>query len=367
MTALALFTGVLVLAFLNGANDVSKGIATLVGSGVTRMKTAVVWGALWTLAGAMAAAFVAQRLVQVFTGSGLISPMPGGLGFLAAVAGGSIAWIWLATRRGLPVSTTHAMTGALFGTGLVAVGPAGLHWQPLIEKFALPLAISPLLALALVFVCFPTFKAACGRLQSFCICLHQRTALPAAAAGTLAMDAKPEFVVRENGQCDRSFAMMWRVNPVDALHWLSAGATSFGRGLNDTPKILALGFAANVALGGSPIMAFVLVAFAMGLGSLIAGFRVTETLATKVTTMSPAEGFAANLVTSTLVIFASVLALPVSTTHVRSGAIIGLGLRREARGVQWRMVREFLLAWVITLPAGAIFAALLYWCERVWR
>src|SRR6185295_10836253 len=100
----------------------------------------------------------------------------------------------------------------------------------------------------------------------------------------------------------------------------------------------------STAFGLSLTLAFLLVALAMGAGSIIAGFRVTETLANKVTRMSPSEGFAANLITVALVIFASKLALPVSTTHVSSGAIIGLGLKRDARTVQWTTVRDMLLA-----------------------
>ncbi|MBU6400626.1 MAG: inorganic phosphate transporter [Verrucomicrobia bacterium] len=251
MTAGLLILAVLALAFCNGANDVSKGIATLVGSGVTRLKTAVIWGAVWTVAGAITAAFASRGLVQAFRGSGLLSPLPGGFGFLIAMGGGSLAWVWLATRSGLPVSTTHAITGALVGASATAVGLAGIHWRVLWEKFALPLAVSPVLSLGLVLVCLPLFRLTFGRLESFCLCLNHQPALPA------------------------------------------------------------------------------------------------------------------NLVTSLLVIFASRLALPVSTTHVSSGAIIGLGLRRDARNVQWRTVRDFVLAWVVTLPVAGIIASLLYGLERL--
>ncbi|MHB8520576.1 MAG: inorganic phosphate transporter [Limisphaerales bacterium] len=366
MTAILLFITVLALAFFNGANDVSKGIATLVGSGVTRMKTAVVWGAAWTVGGAMGAVFAAQGLARAFSGSGLVSPLPFGFGFLGAVAGGSLAWIWFATRTGLPVSTTHAITGALVGAGMVAVGTAGLHWHALLEKFALPLAVSPLLALALMFVCFPILNFAFGQLQQYCVCVNHEAAIPTTPACALALNTAPSLVVSETGECAQSLATVWRLNPVDGLHWFSAGATSFARGLNDAPKILAIGLAANLALGCTSTTGFVLIGLAMGLGSLVAGFRVTETLAQKVTAMSPAEGLIANLVTSFLVILASTLALPVSTTHVSSGAIIGLGLRRNARAVQWRTVRDLLLAWGITLPAAGILAAVLYWLQHTW-
>jgi PiT family inorganic phosphate transporter len=127
------------------------------------------------------------------------------------------------------------------------------------------------------------------------------------------------------------------------------------RGLNDTPKILALGIAAAAAIGVSTAPAYVLIAVAMGSGSLIAGFRVTRTLSEKITPIAPANGFAANVVTSVLVGLASKFALPVSTTHVSSGAIIGVGLSN--RIVRWKTVGELLLAWIMTLPISALIAA----------
>jgi PiT family inorganic phosphate transporter len=361
LTALMALGCVLVLAFFNGANDVSKGIATLVGSGVTRLKTAVLWGTSWTLAGALTAALAAQGLVAAFSGSGIISPLPVGLAFLTAVCGGALAWVWFATRSGLPVSTTHAITGALVGAGLVAVSFHGIRWTVLAEKFFLPLAVSPVLALVLMYALFPALNGALGWLHDYCVCSPQGILAQGNQRTAVIAVPDPNLVVGPAAECDGSTSGGFRLNFMDALHWISAGATSFARGLNDAPKILALGLAANLALGLSSSVGFLLVGVAMGLGSLLAGFRVTETLAHKVTRMSPNEGFAANLITSLLVIFASRLALPVSTTHVSSGAIIGLGLRRGGNSIQWKTVRDMLLAWVITLPTAAACAALIYW------
>jgi PiT family inorganic phosphate transporter len=158
--------------------------------------------------------------------------------------------------------------------------------------------------------------------------------------------------------CERTPVIIAGVTVADGLHWLSAGATAFARGLNDAPKVLGLGIVAAASLSISLPVAFLGIAVAMTVGSLLRGLKVTETLAEKVTKMEPLEGLAANLVTAGLVIFASHLALPVSTTHVSSGAIIGLGLKRDARRIRWRTVREMLLAWVVTLPAAALVASL---------
>src|ERR1019366_3240648 len=134
----------------------------------------------------------------------------------------------------------------------------------------------------------------------------------------------PGVGVVSGSDCPRDTLV--RVDALDSLHWVSSGATSFFRALNDTPKIVALGFAAAAVRGVSHAGFYAAVAIAMGLGSALGGFRVTETLATKVTRMSPDEGLLANLTTSALVSAASLWALPVSTTHVSSGAIIGIGV-----------------------------------------
>ncbi len=363
ITCIAL-AAVLALAFFNGANDVSKGIATLVGSGVTRFKTAVAWGTFWTVAGGVTAAFAAQGLVKSFSGSGIITPLPAGFAFLAAVTSGALIWIWFATRTGLPVSTTHAITGALIGAGLVAVSFQGIQWHALLEKFVVPLALSPVLSLACIFALFPIINFAFGGLQKYCICRSEGSFTVVNQSACAVVAPKPELMVGCTPECAATPTVSASLNLMDGMHWLSAGATSFARGLNDTPKILALGLAASLALEISTLSGFLLIAGAMGAGSLIAGFRVTETLANKVTRMSPNEGFAANLITSLIVIFASKLAVPVSTTHVSSGAIIGLGLKRDAGSIQWKTVRDMLLAWIITLPTAGVFAAVIYWLIR---
>jgi len=361
MLAALLIIATLAVGYYNGANDVSKAIATLVGSGVTRYKTAVAWGSLWTFAGASTAIFASQGLVAAFSGKGILVAQPSGDGFLLATAAGALSWIWFATRTGLPVSTTHALTGALVGAGVAASGWAGINGSVLMAKFALPLAVGPLLALALVFAVYPLVRGALARWQGYCVCVQRPLAQSCSNDGAVCLTAEPAAVVSgTTDDCARAPGIVADLNFVDALHWITAGATAFARGLNDAPKVLGLGVAASLALSVSPTAAFLAVAIAMTAGSLLRGMKVTETLAEKVTPMSPLEGLAANAVTSLLVVFASHLALPVSTTHVSSGAIIGLGLKHDARRVRWKTVREMLLAWVITLPFAAAVAALLY-------
>ncbi len=352
------------VAFFNGANDVSKAVATLVGSGVGRDRTAIIWGSVWTLLGALTAAFAAQGLVAAFSGRGLLVNPPDDLAFIMAVAGGALIWIWLATATGLPVSTTHAITGGLVGAGLAWVGAANIHWTVLLTKFALPLALGPLLALALVFLLAPLIHRGLQRYTDSCACVQTTAAItlrttPSGNSNLTIVPAMPTLVIDKLATCAQAPTTIAGLGVVDALHWLTAGATAFARGLNDAPKVLGLGVLAahslSLPLGG----AFVLVALAMTAGSLLRGFNVLETLSRKVTPMTPLDGLAANAATSLLVISASHWALPVSTTHISTGAIIGLGLRSDARAIRWKTVRDLAFAWIITLPVAAGLAAAL--------
>ena len=339
------------LAFANGANDASKGVATLVGAGLGSPGRALRWGAAATVAGALAAGLVSQRLVAVFSGSGVLGTVPAGWMFPAAVSAGATAWLVIATHTGLPVSTTHALVGGLVGVGLVAEGFTGIHWTTVAGKVALPLALSPLLSLGLLFAVSPPVTGAFRRWNRYCVCLeHHELTLAPATGPSLA--AARELRVLAGDDCPPR--VLTRLNALDAVHWASAGFASFARALNDAPKVLALGLAGGTALGLSGGSLIVLVALAMGAGSHLAGRRVTHTLATKVTPIPADHGLAANLVTSALVGIASAVAVPVSTTHVSTGAIVGIGMRRH--DVRWKVVREFLLAWVVTVPVAAMLA-----------
>jgi len=366
---LSLFLLVLALAYANGTNDVSKAIATLVGSGVTDYRTAILWGTIWTTVGAAVSGIVAGAMLNTFS-TGLIQP---GIAAPPALAGavlfGAIAWVLVASRTGLPVSTTHALTGALVGAGLVAIGSDGLTWSAITQKIALPLLLSPVLALSLSLVLHPVIRFIAGRWEGTCLCVmpesralvtidergNTRTLFQASALG--------EPVVAVPSQCDRAGLRGVTIG-LDTIHWISSGLTSLARGINDAPKILAM-----LLLGGAlaswpseimKVAAFAGAALAMGLGSFIGGYRVTEVLAEKVTRMDHVEGLSANVTTSALVLVTATMGLPVSTTHVSSSAIIGIGILKGLKAVRWTTVRDMVLAWVVTLPVAGILSALAY-------
>lgn len=359
MVAALLVAVTLGVAFLNGANDVSKGIATLVGSGVTSYRRAVLWGTLWTVSGGMAAALASRGLVATFSGNGLLVADPAGHAFLLAVGIGAIGWLWIATRTGMPVSTTHALVGGLVGAGIAAQGVAGVQWAAVAVKTAIPLAISPFVALALMIGSYPLIGLAFRRVNRYCLCVERQEPMVLASGSVAALARGTALRVIAGADCSPSpTSVAARVNAMDSMHWLTSGATSFFRGMNDTPKILALGVLASAGTGLAVEWLFALVALAMSAGSYTAGRRVTDTLAGKVTKIAHDDGFAANLVTSALVGLASIYALPVATTHVSTGAVAGVGARK--RDVRWRMVRDMVLAWLVTLPVAGLLTSAAY-------
>ncbi len=363
------FALVLALAYANGTNDVSKAIATLVGSGVTTYRTAILWGTAWTIVGASVSALVAGAMVKTFS-NGLIRPGTTLQPTVAlAIVTGAMLWVLLASRTGLPVSTTHALTGAIVGTGVAALSGEGLVWPAIGSKIALPLLLSPLLALAVSLLVHPAVRLLSARWEGACLCV-----MPDARA-LVAIDAHGSTrtlfqgtslgqpVIAVPSHCDRT-GLQGLVIGLDTIHWVSSGLASFARGTNDAPKIVAMLLlgSATATWPSTPfqLSAFGAVALAMGFGSYFGGLRVTEVLAEKVTRMNHAEGLTANLTTSSLVLTSGWLGLPVSTTHVSSSAIIGIGLLKGVTAVRWATVRDMVLAWIVTLPASALLSALAY-------
>lgn len=360
---------VVALAFANGTNDVSKAIATLVGSGVTNYRTAIAWGTVWTMIGAGAAAFVATAMLKTFS-NGLIAPgllVPPAL--TLSVLFGAIGWVLLASRTGLPVSTTHALTGAIVGGSLIAFGKDGLIWSALAGKIALPLLLSPLLALSFSLLLHPLIRLVAARWEGACLCLMPtaRALVTIDAQGmTRTLVQTTAFgrpVMAVPSQCDRA-GLSGLTLGLDSVHWLSSGLASLARGTNDAPKIVAILLLGGMAPSWSSPMAlaaaFACVALAMGAGSYLGGLRVTEVLAEKVTKMDHLEGLSANVTTSSLVLVSATMGLPVSTTHVSSSAIVGIGLLKGVLAVRWTTVRDMVLAWIVTLPASGLFAGLAY-------
>lgn len=363
METLLLITGAaLAVAFANGANDNFKGVATLYGSGTLSYSKALAWGTLTTLAGSLSAAVLSGALVTRFSGKGLVAEaIVADPAFLAAVAIGAALAVLAATRFGFPVSTTHALTGGLLGAGLVLAGPSQLSYGILASSFVLPLLLGPLLALLLAAALHGGSRWALGRVRitnESCLCVGSERPLAAlvAGAGAVPLAAGLKVTVDHVQTCEQRYpgwALGFELGSArDRLHILSAGAVGFARGLNDTPKIVALLVGASAIGAGA---ASAMTALAIAAGGLLAARRVAETLSFRITGMDHAHAFSANVVTAALVTLASPLGLPVSTTHVCCGALFGIGIvSGEAR---WKTIVQILGAWLTTLPFAALAAA----------
>ncbi len=360
LLSVALFLTVLLLSYYNGANDISKGIATLAGSGTVKDRTAIFWATLTTLVGALVAIGLTSALLRTFSNGIVTSPITSA-NFPLTVALGACGWLFIATATGLPVSTTHAITGGLVGAGLALFGAEGIAWSLLLKKIALPLALSPLVSFGLAQLLFPMTRLALGNAQQYCVCMEVQHVAPVMLhGGTLALRSTPsEVVLDKNENCNRTVSGPLKLNVLDGMHWLTSGLTSFARGMNDTPKIAAL--LVGVQLAGAPFSnaaLFALVALAMTLGGLLNGKKVLHTMARKITNMDALQGFTANLGSAALIIAGTFYGLPFSTTHVTTSAIVSIGTRTQA-GARWKVVRDILLAWLVTLPTAALLAYVL--------
>ncbi|MFW6066969.1 MAG: anion permease [Myxococcota bacterium] len=355
----------LLLAYANGSNDNFKGVATLLGSGTTSYRRALLLATGATAAGSLVALIVARELLVAFSGKGLVpGPVAAEPTFAAAVAVAAGATVLLASRLGFPISTTHALLGGLVGAGAM-LSPDGVHGGQLANGFVLPLLLSPVLALALTATSYPSLRRLrrlSGVTRETCVCVGDRVVavvpgtLGAAQATRAVAMQMPAASVGTGATCRvRYRGTVWGVSAgrfLDAAHYASAGAVSFARGLNDTPKIAALLLVGQTLPPGAAISG---TALAIAAGGLIGARRVAQTMSHGVTEMNPGQGLTANLVTAALVIGASKWGMPVSTTHVSCGSLFGLGT--ATGGARWSTIGRIMLAWVVTLPlAGALGA-----------
>lgn len=357
-----IFLAVCFLAYSNGANDNFKGVASLFGSRTCSYRTAISWATVTTFAGSMTALFLAQALLKKFSGKGLVpDALVSSPQFVLAVAFGAGATVILASLLGFPISTTHGLTGALVGAGL-AVSANAVNFSLLGKAFVMPLLLSPLLAITtggILYVLFRFIRNRLGVTKEMCVCAgieQQAFALPR-SGGVFSEPTIPviSVAVDDSGACTQRYSGtvlgIHAGHLLDFLHFLSAGAVSFARGLNDTPKIAGLLLVASALDIRWGLAA---VAGAMGIGGLLNAKRVAATMSHKITTMNAGQGFAANLSTALLVTTASFHGLPVSTTHVSVGSLLGMGL--VAGNVKWNPVLGVLASWVVTLPCAALLA-----------
>jgi PiT family inorganic phosphate transporter len=366
MLLVALFLATCFLAYSNGSNDNFKGVACLYGCRAASYRTAITWATITTFAGSIASVFLAQALLRKFSGKGLVpDTLVGSEQFLLAVVLGAALTVILATYLGFPISTTHGITGAIVGCGLVAVGN-GVNFAALGKGFVLPLLLSPILAIVLgglLYFGLRGLRLVCNVRKEWCICVgsEERIVTLPQPTSVLAMRSAQSITlsIDEQENCRERYAgSMLGLSAqqiMDGAHFLSAGVVSFARGLNDTPKIVAM----LLLLKWMDVRwGFFAVAVAMAVGGLLNARKVAEMMSHKITAMNHGQGFSANLTTGILVIAASFFGLPVSTTHVSVGALFGMGLTTGQANP--RVMLNIVLSWLITLPCAALIAGLAY-------
>lgn len=369
--ALIILIIVIFLAFANGANDNFKGVATLFGSKVANYKTALFWGTFTTFLGSVTAIFLASTLVTQFSGKGMIPEnIVGNANFILAVVIGATTTVLLATKIGMPISTTHGLLGGIFGAGLIAAG-TDFNYLKLTNSFFLPLVFSPVIAALLSIVLYYFFKRLRKKLnisRDTCVCIGKEY-IPVYQSSD-SCDCY-EFTTTSNtvkiadtNECVEVYGgklIGISVNrAVSITHFISAGWVSFARGLNDTPKIVGLIIGLELL---QVEWSMLLIGLFMALGAIINARKVADTMSNKITNLNQGQGLTANLITGGLVTLASVFALPVSTTHVSVGAIFGMGITSKKR--KTGMIKKIILSWVLTLPLAAIVAGGAYYLLRI--
>jgi inorganic phosphate transporter, PiT family len=328
--ALPLLIGLVAVAlffdFLNGLHDAANSIATVVATRLIGPVAAVGFAAFFNFA----AFFLALRWPSLHNvantiGKGLIDENVVTPAVVFGALIGAMTWNIFTWVKGLPSSSSHALVGGIIGAGLAHAGFPSIQWVGL-NKTLIAIVVSPVLGLVLTMMIMLVTSWLGAR---------------ATARGA-----------------ERTFR---------GLHLFSAGAYSLGHGLNDAQKtmgiITVLLFSTGHLHGKFEVPNWVALScyIAMGLGTLTGGWRIIQTMGTRITKLNQHQGFSASLGGSILLFFASYLGVPVSTTHTIAGCVIGAGTARRASAVRWGVAGNVAIAWIITIPAAAIVAAIFYW------
>ena len=316
--------------FLNGLHDAANAIATVVATRLLSPVKAVAFAAFFNFSAYfLTLAFPSLHAVADTIGKGLIDKdlVTPGVVFGALV--GAMFWNVVTWLKGIPSSSSHALVGGIIGAGVAHAGWSGVQWDGL-SKTLIAIVASPLIGfwLALLVMLISSWA------------LHRWTARR--AEGTTRV-----------------------------LHLVSSAAYSLSHGLNDAQKtmgvITVLLYSTGYLKGEFHVPHWVAIScyIAMGLGTLSGGWKIIETMGSRITKLSQHQGFSASLAGSIVVFSATRLGIPVSTTHTITGAIIGAGTARRASAVRWGVAQSVVVAWIITIPASAAVGALFYSLTRL--
>jgi inorganic phosphate transporter, PiT family len=323
--SLPVLVGLIVVAlafdFLNGLHDAANSIATIVSTRVLRPQYAVAWAAFFNfIAFLFFGLHVANTLGTGIIAADVIDPR---LVFGALM--GAILWNLITWGLGIPSSSSHALVGGLVGAGIAKAGISAIVWRGLVPT-TIAIAGSPLIGFILALLMILLLSWIFVRATPFAV--------------------------------DRTF---------QRLQFISASFYSLGHGGNDAQKtmgIIAVLLYSQGILGSKfyvPFWVVIACQIAMALGTLIGGWRIVRTMGSRITRLTPMQGFCAEAGGSITLFAATWLGIPVSTTHTITGSIIGVGAARKVSAVRWSVANNIVIAWIITIPATAAIAALFYW------
>jgi PiT family inorganic phosphate transporter len=312
---------VLVLAvgfdYINGFHDTANAIATSVSTRALRPSHAIILSATANFVGALTGTAVAKTIA-----SGIATAPPGDAGqiIVAAALVGAIVWNLITWRLGIPSSSSHALIGGLIGAAIASSGFTSLNGPGIFEKVVVPLIASPILGLLVGF-----------GLMVFLLNVFRH--------------AHPK---RINDRFRR-------------LQLISAAYMAFSHGSNDAQKTMGIITLALVTGGilsdpTVPLWVIILAATAISMGTAVGGWRIIKTMGQRVVKLDPVHGFAAETTAATIIFGASHFGMPVSTTHVISSAIIGVGASDRFSAVRWGVAGNIVIAWVLTIPASGAVA-----------
>lgn len=311
---LVALTAVLVAEFINGWTDAPNAIATVVSTGVMSPRAAIAMAVIFNIIGAMAGTAVAATV-----GKGIVESSALSLATITAAMIAIIAWGGFAAKVGLPISKSHSLLAGLAGAGFAGGGLQALQWSGWTKVF---------------------IGMACAVPFGFIASILVAKAIVAFAGTMRPARAKHLF---------------------DRMQILSAGFMAFNHGLNDGQKFIGV-FALTMLLGGASQKfeitntAIIICALTMGLGTSFGGWRIIETVGTKMTRIVSWQGFAAEASASSTIFVASMFGIPLSTTHTITSCIVGAGASRRLADVRWGVLKRILLAWIVTFPVCAAIA-----------
>jgi PiT family inorganic phosphate transporter len=316
----ALVAVALAFDFLNGMNDAANSIATIVSTRVLKPQYAVVWAAFFNF---IAFLFFGLHVAET-VGTGIVNASVVDPRVIFGALTGAIIWQLITWLAGIPSSSSHALIGGLVGAGIAKAGVSAVVWGG-VGKTSAAIVLSPLIGFGLALVLMLAVSWLFVRTTPFAV--------------------------------DRNFRM---------LQFVSASLISLGHGGNDAQKtmgIIAVLIYSQGYMGTTfyvPFWVVLTCQAAMGLGTLAGGWRIVKTMGSKITRLTPVQGFCAETGGAITLFMATELGIPVSTTHTITSAIMGVGAARKVSAVRWNVANGIIMAWIITIPASGVIAALAY-------